>query len=368
MLKKIIVCALVVLNYNVVIGQVPSNPIVVDSVVVDTTIVGTIVVRTTQEKIKQIPRGVVLANPRISFNKTKAKTEKFKWFRIPSFWDTTNKLGIALNEVAFINWRAGGNNAVTALGDVRFERNYKFRYVQWNNRLDLRYGLSSQEGEKLRKADDAIKFSSTFAYRRDTISNWYYSVKANFNTQFANGYKYPNRDKKISKFMAPGYLFLGAGTSYIPEGKKLNLYISPITQKATFVLDDDLANAGAFGVKKAIKDAEGIVITKGEKTLMEFGFLVTNTWKTNLFENITLDHDLTLYTDYLNSFGNIDIDWELKIGMKVNQFVKATIGTNVIYDDDILFDEIKTGGIVTTPGRPKTQFKQLLGVGLSYDF
>ena len=34
------------------------------------------------------------------------------------------------------------------------------------------------------KTDDQIRLSSTFGYRRDTISNWYYSVKANFNTQF----------------------------------------------------------------------------------------------------------------------------------------------------------------------------------------
>ena len=37
--------------------------------------------------------------------------------------------------------------------------------------------------------------------------------------------------------MAPGYLFLGVGTSYIDAEKKINLYISPLTQKATFVLE-----------------------------------------------------------------------------------------------------------------------------------
>ncbi len=368
MFRITIVFTIIVFCYNAINAQTPTNPQTLDSVVVDTTIVGTILVRINQEKIKYIPRGVKLTNPRISFNKTKPRTEKFKRFTIPSFWDKINSLGITINEVAFINWRAGGNNAISALGNLKFERNYKFRYVQWNNRLDLRYGLSSQEGEKLRKADDAIRFSSTFAYRRDTISNWYYSVKANFNTQFADGYKYPNREKKKSTFMAPGYLFLGAGTSYISEGKKFNLYISPLTQKATFVLDEDLANEGAFGVKKAVRDTKDNIIKKGETSLMELGFLITNTWKTNIYKNMTLDHDLTLYTDYINSFGNIDIDWEMRIEMKVNQYVKATIGTNLLYDDDVLFDEVKTDGVVTTPGTPKIQFKQLLGVGLSYDF
>ncbi|MCL5245581.1 DUF3078 domain-containing protein [Cellulophaga sp. 20_2_10] len=366
MFKRVIVLLVLVFCFKSVNAQV-RNPLEVDSVKVDTTIVGTIVVRRNQDKIKQIPRGVKLANPRITYEASPRK-EKFDWFKIPSFWDKTNHFGVAINEVAFVNWKAGGNNSVSAIGDVKFVRNYKFRYVQWNNSLDLRFGLSAIEGEKLRKADDAIRFSSTFAYRRDTISNWYYSVKANFNSQFADGYKYPDTENLISKFMAPGYLFLGVGTSYIPEGKKFNLYISPITQKATFVLDDNLANSGAFGVEKAERDADGNITKKGEKSLMELGFLVTNTWKTEIYTNMTLEHEVSLYTDYLNSFGNVDVDWELRLGMKVNEYVKATIGTNLLYDDDILFDEVVTDGVVTTRGRPKIQFKQLLGVGLSYDF
>ena len=119
---------------------------------------------------------------------------------------------------------------------LRFERNYKFRYIKWDNYLQLRYGLNAQEGRKLRKTDDAIKLVLHLAIV-GILTNWYYSVKANFNTQFSNGYKYPDRSTPISRFMAPGYFFLGAGTSYISEDQKFNLYISPLTQKSTFVLD-----------------------------------------------------------------------------------------------------------------------------------
>ena len=65
--------------------------------------------------------------------------------------------------------------------------------------------------------------------------------------------------------MAPGYSFVGAGTSYITKDQKLNIYISPITQKTTFVLDEDLANKGSFGVQKAVLDANGNIIEEGEK-------------------------------------------------------------------------------------------------------
>ena len=336
---------------------------------IDSTVIDTIVIRRTLVKIKYIPRGVNLTNPVISFNKTKPLLKGFSKFRVPSFWTKINRLGINFSEVAFVNWNAGGENSVSALGNVRFERNYKFRYIKWDNYLQMRYGLNAQEERKLRKTDDAIKISSTFGYRRDTISNWYYSVKANFNTQFSNGYKYPDRATPVSRFMAPGYLFLGAGTSYISENQKFNLYISPLTQKATFVLDEELANRGAFGVKKAILDPNGNILKPGENSLIELGFLITNTWETVIGKNISMRNDLSLYTDYLTSFGNIDVDWELNIDLKVNKFISTNIGTYLIYDDDVLFDrQVDDNGIVTDPGVPRIQFKQILGVGITYDF
>ncbi|MDA9323268.1 hypothetical protein N9Q55_04345, partial [Flavobacteriaceae bacterium] len=173
----------------------------------------------------------------------------------------------------------------------------------------------------------------------------------------------------ISRLMAPGYLFLGVGTSYIDAAKKINLYISPLTQKATFVLDQRLANQGAFGVQKAVLDANGNVLNAGKNTLMELGFLVTHSWEKEVYENVNMISRLNLYTDYLNSFGNIDIDWELNFNLKVNQYISAQIGTHLIYDDDIKFDVEKAAdGSILSPGVTKTQFKQLLGVGVVYEF
>ena len=343
--------------------SIPPNQ-EVDSIKIDT-----IVIRSFQNRIKNIPRGANLTNPVISFKRTKPLKNKFNRFRIPSFWHTENKLGININEAAFVNWKAGGDNSISASVNSKFVRNYKFRYIQWNNDLEMRYGLNAQQGRELRKTEDVIRFSSTFGYRRDTITNWYYSVKTNFNTQFTNGYKYPDTNTPVSAFMAPGYLFLGAGASYIPENKKFNLYISPLTQKATFVLNQDLANTGAFGVKKAVFDTDGNLIKEGSTVYMELGFLVTNTWEKEVMKNIFLNHRISLYSDYISSFGNIDLDWELNFKLVVNKYISTTIGTQVIFDDDILFDEEKdSNGIITKKGIPRVQFKQILGIGMSYDF
>ncbi|MCO5724376.1 DUF3078 domain-containing protein [Robiginitalea marina] len=335
----------------------------------DTTRIDTIVIRSPQEPIRIIPRGVSLTNPVISFKQTRPLDKRRKRFRMPSFWERVNALDLQVSEMAFVNWNAGGDNAVSALAKVLFERNYKFRYFQWDNSMELRFGWNAQEGRQWRKTDDAIRLSSTLGYRRDTITDWYYSAKANFNTQFANGFKYPDRTSPISTFMAPGYLFLGGGISYIPEGKKFNLYLSPLTFKGTFVLDQTLADQGAFGVQKAVLDAEGNVITPGKNLYRELGILVTHQWELPLAENILLDHNLSLYTDYLNNFGNIDIDWQTKFNFRVNEFINATLIAHIIYDDDILFDrEEAADGTVIDPGIPRVQFRQQLGIGVNYRF
>jgi hypothetical protein len=347
-------------------------PVVLDSLLevqLDSTDMAAIAMRAIQIKAGSKKAAAAIKNHTSNLKKIAALQERLKRFKMPSFWKKKNRVSMNLNEVAFVNWNAGGINSIAVLTSARFERNYAFRYIQWTNSLDFRFGLNVREGEGVRKTDDALRLSSTFGYRSDTISKWYTSGKLNFNTQLANGYKYPNAENPISRFMSPGYLFLGVGTSYIDEDKKINLYISPLTQKATFVLDRNLANQGAFGVQKAVLDENGQVLSAGKNTFMELGFLVTHSWEKEVFENVNMQSRLSLYSDYLNSFGNIDIDWELNFNLKVNQFISANIGTHLIYDDDIKFDQQRAAnGTIISEGIPKTQFKQLLGLGVVYEF
>jgi hypothetical protein len=169
--------------------------------------------------------------------------------------------------------------------------------------------------------------------------------------------------------MAPGYLFFGAGVEYGRNIERLSVYMSPLTFKTTFVLDDDLANRGAFGVDPAIYDTEGNIVKPGRKIRRELGILITNQFEDELWENVKVKSLMRLYTDYLNSFGNIDVDWELTIDMKVNQYIKALFGSHLRYDDDIntevIRDEITNEEIVIKG--PRIQWKQILGIGVVVD-
>lgn len=283
-----------------------------------------------------------------------------------SYWSKENKVGLDISQITFVNWNAGGNNSISGLVKGQFIRTYTKENIHWKNELIMRYGINKQESQEVRKTDDQFAFNSTFGYKRDTISNWYYAGKFNFNTQFANGYAYPNVDLAISRPFAPAYTFLGIGAEYSRKDLNLNFYLSPLTQKTTMVFDQRLANQGAFGVEKAVYDEFGTLIREGKNIRNETGILVTNQWKREIFENINFENRIALYTDYINNFGNIDIDWQIQLDLTVNQYVKANIGTHLVYDDDIKSKQ-EEGGVQVVKG-PKIQLKQLLGLGVVYQF
>jgi len=283
-------------------------------------------------------------------------------------WTKKNTVGVTFNEVAFVNWNAGGNNSISALFFGNFQRKYQKKLLSWKTNASLRFGLNAQKGRDLRKTEDQLLFNSTFGYRQDSTSNFRYSAKFNFNTQFADGYKYPNTEKPISKFMAPAYAFLGIGTEYSAPNEDLNVYLSPVTQKSTFVFDQTLANEGMFGVAHAVHDEEGNIIEEGKNVNTEFGVLLTSGFKKEIFNNVKLDNEVSIYSDYLNKFGNVDVDWQLNLNLVVNDFIKANIGSHLRYDDDVKVkkDSNNDGKLETLGSR--IQFKQLLGVGMVYEF
>jgi hypothetical protein len=59
-----------------------------------------------------------------------------------------------------------------------------------------------------------------------------------------------------------------------------------------------------------------------------------------------------LYSDYINKFGNIDIDYDLTLELVVNEYVKTNIGLHIIYDDDIKAKEEVNGEQVTVGPKP----------------
>lgn len=283
-----------------------------------------------------------------------------------SFWTKKNAIGLDFNQGTFSNWSAGGFNSISGIAKGDFSRKYEKGRALWNNELKVRYGLYKQNNEATRKTDDVLSINSTFGYKTSVKSNWYHTAKFTLNTQMADGFAYPDVEKPISRAFAPAYVFLGVGAEYALPNDGFQLYLSPVTWKATYVFDERLANKGEFGLDGGVFDSNGNLLQKGKNGRHEVGFLITNQFKKTLMKNVVLEHKLNLYTDYLNNFGNIDIDWQLQLQMTVNNFIKATLGGHLIYDDDIK-NKRDVGGVQITEG-PRIQIKQLLGVGVTFSF
>lgn len=304
----------------------------------------------------------IYAQPDSLFIKEKIKKE------IVPEWKYASKASIDLSEVTFVNWNSGGSNSISALLGYQYNANYRDKYTFWKNNVTVRYGLNKQEKRELRKTDDLFEITSNLGYKPEKKSNWFYSARFNFKTQLANGYKYPNKDEPISQLMAPGYLFLGGGMEYGKDIDELSFYFSPLTLKATFVLDEDLANAGAFGVTPAVFDTNGNMIKEGDRVRSEVGILMTNSYEMEIAENITAKNLLSVYSDYVNNFGNIDLDWRLGLDFKVNSFVRATLESHIKYDDDVKTQrETAIAGEFEEAGA-RVQWKQFLGIGFAVDF
>ncbi len=271
--------------------------------------------------------------------KSRAGTERLQG------WLVKGNNTLQFNQAAFSNWMAGGVNSYALNAHVDYELNLTRGRHIWDNRLMVHYGIQRNEGEDYRKSNDVIDLTTSYGY--EFIRHFYFAASANFKTQFTAGYDYAVLDsisgdyKKISSFMAPGYLSVGVGVDYKPS-EELQLNFHPFTSRFTFVTDPELQFEGSYGLT-----------ADGDAYVYEFGAFLGARYKFNLMENISYDNRLGIYANYLKNPLNMDLAYQGVLDLKVNKWISAQATINLFYDED----QIK-----------RTQLKETLGVGLSYKF
>lgn len=271
--------------------------------------------------------------------------------------DTSWKVGgigtFNFSQAAFSNWAAGGENAVSAAAIFNFFTNYKSENISWENSLDIAYSFLKTDNHSIHKNDDKIDFTSKLG--RKAGEKLFYSGLFNFKSQFSPGYNYPNDSTIISNFLAPAFILVSAGMDYKPNDY-FSAFVSPASGRIIIVNDQTLANAGAFGVDK------------GKKVRYEFGALASLKYKKEIAKNITLATKADFFSNYLKNPQNIVVNWDFLLNLKVNKYIVTSITTSFIYDNDIpvpVFGDVN--GVRTQIGTgPRTQFKEVLAIGLTY--
>ena len=186
-------------------------------------------------------------------------------------WKLGGVASLNATQTSLSHWVAGGENSISINGAFNAHANFRKGKNTWDNTLDLGYGLMKQgDIDDFRKTDDRIDFSSKYGY--EAYKSLYYAAMLSFKSQMTNGYDYVNDStkNKISSFLAPAYIIGAIGLDYKPNSY-FSAFLAPLTLKYTIVNDQDLADAGSYGVDAAEYDTTGVLIKHGKKSRGEFG-------------------------------------------------------------------------------------------------
>ena len=289
------------------------------------------------------------------------------------FWKFETVSKLIFNQISLTNWAAGGESSLSGKSELIFEAKYKKDNISFENDINLAFGLMGLSGDnekiKIQKTDDKIDLSSTYGHK--VFNNWNAGTVFNFKTQFADGFKYPDDSTLISGFFSPAYFTLSLGFEYKPS-KKFSVFLSPAAGKLILVLNQELADKGAFGVTPAEYDTSGVIIKNGKKRKAEFGINIICKAKDEIFKNIVGETKLVLYNNYLDdnldNRWNIDIDWETKFELKVNDHISTNLYFHCIYDHNILIPkyEIIDNKKTKISESPKLQIKESFGIGFTF--
>jgi hypothetical protein len=145
---------------------------------------------------------------------------------------------------------------------------------------------------------------------------------------------------KTSHFFSPAYFQFGPGMLW-KKSDNLKVNIAPATSKLIVVNPDFTVAGPSFGVEQ------------GDSTRFEFGAAVNGYYKFTLFENVTLENIINLYSNYIEDPQNVDLDYTLNVVMKVNKYLTTNLAFQTVYDDNA-FRGFQT--------------RQVIGLGVNYGF
>lgn len=269
---------------------------------------------------------------------------------IENSWKSKGRISFLFNQANFNNWVAGGENSYSGNLGIDYQINYKKDNYTWDNRIIASYGLLKTKNSNFeKKTDDQVEINSLLAKKAKGL--WYYSFLVNFRTQFTAGYVYSQdangaeQRQERTNFMSPGYLLFGPGMFWKKDDNfKINL--APITSRFTFVDNGytsvpGYVNNSYFGVEP------------NKSMLYQLGFNASAYYKLAVMSNVTAENTLGLFSNYLKNPANIDINYALKIVMKINRVLSANLDFQAIYDDDAYVG---------------FQTREVFGVGVSYNF
>ncbi|MCR9133778.1 MAG: DUF3078 domain-containing protein [bacterium] len=246
-------------------------------------------------------------------------------------WAVTWVLGLNASQSTFNNWAAGGQNNVSATAFTRVNGAYRQGKFTYGYVFNVRYGITNIEGEESRKTADRLALRHRAAYILNEENTMNAFAQISFVTQFYDGYDYSGDARvRISDFMAPGYLSESIGYAYTPTD--FVSFEAGLALKQTFVNDDALV--------------PGYGVEAGENVFSEGGLQLAVNFSKEILTNVNYTTSFETFNNINKSLASTDVSWANELTGKINDYLTASFQLEMIYDDDVVADELQTRQIL----------------------
>lgn len=263
----------------------------------------------------------------------------------PNFWNISGN-GYAQFSQNYIsdNWYKGGESTVSLLSGAVLQFNYDDKQkIQFENKLEWKLGFISAPSDTVHQyktSEDLLRLSSKFGYK--AITNWYYTISAEFKTQFFSNYE-TNSDKMVSSLLSPSELNIGIGMDYKYTKDaicNLSVLINPFNYTRYSIASDRV-------------DPTKFNIEAGKKSKNQLGSRLEATLKWIIITNLTWDSRFSYTTNYEKVLS----EWENTFTFAFNKYFSTKLFVHTRFDDSVSKEE---------PDDSYFQLQELLSFGVSY--
>lgn len=262
----------------------------------------------------------------------------------PNFWTYGGNgyLQFSQNYISE-NWYKGGESTKSLLSGFTWQIKYDDKQkTQFEGKLEWKLGFITAPSDTVhsyKANNDLLRITSKLGYK--AIQNWYYTLSAEFQTQFFSNYA-TNSDNLVSALFSPATLNVGLGMDYkfVKDGKvNLSVLLNPINYTLYSIMDDRL-------------DPTKFNIKEGHKRENEIGSRINATLTLKIIPSLLWESKFSYTTNYEKVFS----EWENTFTFVVNKYLSTKLFMHGRYDD----------GVFKDPDESYFQFQELFSFGLNY--